>query len=379
METPTVETAAILFCTDSSAEAAARIAQVLSGHRLVPTIVRPGEPLPAPSFTLVAGDVRHPLVQEGGAARLRVAAASPRALALGFGDAADEADAWRQGFDAFIAMPLSEGALHTLGTAARCARGADRVTSLEREVQALTAKGERLGTEVREHSDFLQNLTHELATPLTPLMGYLKLLRSGRLGPLTDKQYQVLDSMANAAERLEHSLDNLVDYAALQSGRDRVVVAEFDACALVDECVRDVHPKARAKHVLLDARHPKAALLRGDARKLRQALVNVVENAVRYSPHGGHVLVELTESAERMVFSVFDQGPGLPADAQNVTAHARRDDRVPGAAGLGLPVTRQIVEAHRGGLLLESPPREQPDARELFTGSKVAFWIPKVA
>lgn len=232
-------------------------------------------------------------------------------------------------------------------------------------------------SEAQTRGEFLRALSHELATPLTPLVGYLKLLRSGKLGELTDRQQQVVEAMSLAAERLGRSIDNLVDFAALQTGDYRVSRMPFDASAMIDQCMSELHPKARARSVHLEARRPERLPLDADERKLHQALSNIVDNALRHSPHGGHVLVEVREVPERVVFGIYDQGPGVSeASIALIESGRRMPDEATGGSGLGLPVARQIVAAHGGELRIESPPKEQPDVRMLFPGSRVLFWIP---
>jgi signal transduction histidine kinase len=127
----------------------------------------------------------------------------------------------------------------------------------------------------------------------------------------------------------------------------------------------------------VEARHPAS----GDVRKLRQAVSNLIDNAIKFSPHGSEVLVRVTDDGARLLFEVYDQGEGfLPDEAEKVFEpffHADRvgDERAPGA-GLGLPVAKQIVEAHGGRIWLESPPKTQPEGSHHYTGAKVAFWIP---
>ena len=252
------------------------------------------------------------------------------------------------------------------------------VDLLEREVAQVSSENDRLRSEARVRSDFMRNLAHELATPLTPLVGYLKLLRSGRLGPLNEKQQQVLEAMVHATERLEHSIDNLVDYSSLETGKYRIHATEFDASPMLEEVVRGYNAKARSKHVRLELRKPDSLVLTADERKLKQSIINVLDNALRFSPHGGHILVIVTDTPDDVTFSVFDQGPGLPVEIQRMseTVLPHFDERT-GAAGLGLAVVRQVVAAHGGTLFLESPPREQPDVRDLFPGTRVAFRIPR--
>jgi signal transduction histidine kinase len=286
--------------------------------------------------------------------------------------------------DAALEEPADAGQLPSLlralyvGSGDRHARG-ESVATLEREVAQISSENDRLRSEARVRGDFMRNLAHELATPLTPLVGYLKLLRSGKLGAITERQQQVLDAMGHATERLEHSIDNLVDYASLETGKYRIHAAEFDAGPMIDDCVRGFNTKARMKHVRVDVRKPESIVMSGDQRKLRQSLTNVLDNALRLSPHGGRILVEISETPDDVTFAVFDQGPGLPPELREAAESPvlpKIDDRT-GGAGLGLAVVRQVVTAHGGELFLESPPREQPDVRDLFPGTRVAFRIPR--
>jgi signal transduction histidine kinase len=124
--------------------------------------------------------------------------------------------------------------------------------------------------------------------------------------------------------------------------------------------------------------------LLADPRKLRQALANLVSNAVKFSPHGGEVLVEVARVPGRVRFVVYDQGPGIRAgEAERIFeplyhAAVRGDEAArPPGSGLGLPVARRIAEAHGGRVLVESPPRTQPaSVSRHLTGSKFVLEIP---
>lgn len=240
---------------------------------------------------------------------------------------------------------------------------------------ALRLENAKLREQARERAEYLERLCHEFASPLTPIMGYLRLLSSGRLGDLSERQQQVVTSMVHATDRLSRVLDGLVDFAALETGHYHVEPVPFDAAVVVDQAVAEHVDQAYARHVSVEVRKPMRVDLRGDEVKIRQALSTLIDNAVRLSPHGGHVLVHVLDAADRTLFEVFDQGPGFSSEAQ-AALHARREERL-GHTGLSLPVARQIVEAHRGLLFVESPPKEQPDARHRYSGARVGLWIPK--
>jgi signal transduction histidine kinase len=252
---------------------------------------------------------------------------------------------------------------------------------LETTVRELEAANQRLHAAARSKSEFMQNLSHELATPLTPIMGYLKMLRSAKLGPLADSQVKALESMGISVERLSRTIDNLVDFAALEGGAAGIERIEFDPLAVARSVFDETRAKAKSRRVHLDltgaATHPAF----GDVRKVRQALSNIVDNAIKFSPHGSEVLVRLFEEPGRVWVEVYDQGEGVqPDEGDRIFEpffHADRgaEERAPGA-GLGLPVARQIVEAHGGRITLESPPKTQPDGAHHFSGTKVAFFLP---
>ncbi len=246
--------------------------------------------------------------------------------------------------------------------------------------QRATQRVEELG---RLRSAFVHNLAHELSTPLTPLAGYLRILASGKLGPLSAQQQRVVDAMVQAVARLARVVDNLADFASLESGAAPLLRSDVDPDRLADEVVEELKAPIRDARLHVVVLHGGGAPLTADPRKLRQALANVVQNAVKFSPHGGEVLVEVTRDPARVRFTVYDQGPGvLPGEAERIFeplyhAAARGEAaRAPGT-GLGLPVARRIAEAHGGRAFVESPPRTQPAAQPRhFTGSKFVLEIP---
>ena len=248
----------------------------------------------------------------------------------------------------------------------------------ERRASAKVTELERL------RSVFMRNLAHELSTPLTPLAGYLKLLQGGKLGPLSPPQQRVLDSMVQSVTRLTRVVDNLSDFASHGAGESHVIEREVDPDRLADDVVEELRPQLTESRLDVAVAHAGGGPVIADPRKLRRAVANVVSNAVKFSPHGGVVLVEVSRAAGSLRFTVYDQGPGiLASDAQLVfeplhhaAVRGGEDARPPGS-GLGLPAARSIAEAHGGRIWVESPPRTQPAAAaRVFTGSKFVLEIP---
>jgi signal transduction histidine kinase len=187
--------------------------------------------------------------------------------------------------------------------------------------------------------------------------------------------------------RLARIIDNLSDFATFQAGQGTLLPGAVDPDAIVEEIVDDLRPGAREARIQIEVRPSRGGPIQADRRKFRQALANVIGNAVKFSPHGGDVLVEITRDPGRLRVAVYDQGPGIAAgDAARVFEpffHAARprgeEVRQPGS-GLGLPVARRIIEAHGGRLSVESPPLTQPlSANRHFSGCKFIVELPAIA
>src|SRR6266436_214974 len=164
------------------------------------------------------------------------------------------------------------------------------VERLEATVRELTAANSRLRAAARSKTEFMQNLSHELATPLTPITGYLKILKSEKTGALSEPQRKILDSMQIASERLSRTIDNLVDFATLESGGYAIHRDNFDPIAATKAVVDEEKPKAKARRITLELEaEALPATGWGDERKHKQALANVLDNAIKFSPHGSNV------------------------------------------------------------------------------------------
>jgi len=244
---------------------------------------------------------------------------------------------------------------------------------------------ERLAEAERLRSAFMQNVAHELSTPLTPLSGYLRILLSDKLGPLSPQHRKVAESMSAAVTRLTRVVDNLSDFATLASGQATALAAPLDVDALVAEIVEEQRPAIKEAHLHVQVIPSGGGPVKADRRKLRQAISNLLGNAVKFSPHGAEVLVEVRRVDGLLRIAISDQGPGIPAQDQarvfEPFFHATRDARGgearrPGS-GLGLPVAQRIAQAHGGRVVLESPPRDQlPMRGHQFSGTKVVLEIP---
>jgi signal transduction histidine kinase len=248
----------------------------------------------------------------------------------------------------------------------------------ERRANAKLVETDRLKTA------FMHNLAHELSTPLTPLSGYLRILQSGKLGELSPQQKRIVDSMMQSVTRLARVVDNLSDFASLQTGQAPILEGAVQPDQLADEVVAELRAAIKDARLHVVVTHAGGGPVIADPRKLRQAVSNLVSNAVKFSPHGGEVLVEVAREPGKLRYAVYDQGPGIrPGDVERIfeplhhaASRGSEEARAPGS-GLGLPVARRIAEAHGGRIWVESPPRTQPPSMARhFTGSKFVLEIP---
>jgi signal transduction histidine kinase len=231
---------------------------------------------------------------------------------------------------------------------------------------------------------FVRDLVHELSTPITPLAGYLRILQGEKLGPLSPQQRKVLEAMLGSVARLSRIIENLSDFANLQTSAAQLKLEPVDPDAVVEELVGDLRAAIRDAQVHVTVTKSGGGPLVADGKKLKQAIANVLGNAVKFSPHGGEILVEVVREPDVLRVAVYDQGPGvLPAEQlaifepfHHAATRGADDARAPGT-GLGLPVARRIAEAHGGRVWVESPPRTQPGSvARLYSGAKFVLELP---
>lgn len=253
-------------------------------------------------------------------------------------------------------------------------RGGRRLHALNREVAGLR---ERIGREVEERGDLLTVLSHELRTPATVINGYNRLLLSGEVGPLNEKQRHFLSESQKSCRRLDHVLGNLIEAAGKGTATGPLEVRESS----IGELFAELHGMLTA---LLADRSlrletdcaPDLPRVRFDPRRLEQVLVNLVTNASRFAPPGSAVSLE-SRSASRsgrrgLEVGVRDRGPGIAAaERERVFEPYVQGERSRqgGGLGLGLAISRRIVDAHGGAIWV---------CDETEPGTRVVFWLPAI-
>lgn len=232
-----------------------------------------------------------------------------------------------------------------------------RVALRTAELSAAKDEAERAS---RAKSEFLSTMSHELRTPLNAILGFSQLMQ---LQPDTSaSQRENLDEILKAGRHLLELINQVLDLAKVESGHVDLAIENVDCRALLDDCLRLIGPTAQARRVelrLLADALPETPLVRADPTRLRQVLLNLMSNAVKYNREDGQVRIWLEAGARRRLrVLVQDTGAGIPAERQSelfqpfnrIEAH---NSAVEGA-GIGLVISRTLVEAMGGRIGFES-------------------------
>jgi NtrC-family two-component system sensor histidine kinase KinB len=208
-------------------------------------------------------------------------------------------------------------------------------------------------------SDMVATVAHEFRTPLTSLRMAIHLLAEGVVGPLTEKQADLLFAAREDAERLLGIVDELLDLSRIQAGRLELNRRSLPLESLVGSTVDAHRAQAAERKVQIEvAIPPDAGELSVDGDRLILVFDNLLANALRFSPEGGRVAVRVLPRAGAVRFEVSDAGPGVAPEIRDAVFQKffRAPGAPPGGAGLGLFIAREIVAAHGGAIGVESEP-----------------------
>jgi signal transduction histidine kinase len=223
-----------------------------------------------------------------------------------------------------------------------------------------------------QQSDFIAEMVHELRTPLAALKASTSLLLRPQLED--DRRTDIIKTMQSETDRLSRLATDFLDLARLESGRTRLERSEFNLYALAAESLEVVRHQADERHISLNI-DGEAFHCLGDRSKLKQVLLNLLTNAIKYNNESGEIHVHIEEYAEdptEIQIGVRDTGPGISEEHQQ--RMFEKFFRIPSTSqtvqgtGLGLVIAKRIVEAHGGTMWLES---------ELGEGTTFFFTVPK--
>jgi two-component system, OmpR family, sensor kinase len=244
--------------------------------------------------------------------------------------------------------------------------GSDEVAELSRTFNAmageLSARAVALEASNRVRRQLVADVSHELMTPLTAVLGHLETLMMAEVQLDEAQRQRHLSIARREAQRLERLVGDLLDTARLEAGGGTLDVQEVPIEALFDQVTAHHEHEARSRHIALAASvSPKGATVRGDAFRLEQALQNVTANALRHTPDGGSIALRAEAGEAGVVLLVTDNGEGIAGDDLPLVfdrfykAKAARSIASSGT-GLGLSIVKAIVERHGGRVSAASTP-----------------------
>jgi signal transduction histidine kinase len=287
-----------------------------------------------------------------------------------FTHGSDRAAGLEAGADAYLTEPLEPRVLlATVGTLLRTRQALFEAEKARADAEAARADAERARADAerartdaeraraeaeaanRSKDEFIAILSHELRGPLNTLVGWTRLLGSGRLEPR--KQSQALDALARSIDALTRLTDDLLDVSRIINGKLPLDVHPLDLGAVVEAAVGGVRDAADAKAVVIRTSiDSEATAIAGDPHRLQQVVWNLLSNAVKFTPPKGRVDVRLENHGDEVAIVVADTGIGIAPDflphVFERFRQAESGEQRHGGLGLGLAIVRHLVEAHGG-------------------------------
>ena len=228
----------------------------------------------------------------------------------------------------------------------------------------------------RSKSDFLANMSHELRTPLNAILGFSQMIRDQALGENAAERYRgYAEDIYRSGSHLLALIGDILDLSRIEAGKTEINLTEFDLAAAVEECTALVQGRADEKLIALKTEiAPNGAQLLADERMIKQMLINLLTNSVKFTESGGHVVVRVNEGdAGKLMLTVQDDGIGIADEdiPAALSVFGQAGDvmtRSEEGTGLGLPLVASLAELHGGGVDIDSTPGE---------GTKVSIWLPE--
>ena len=256
-------------------------------------------------------------------------------------------------------------------------RTAELVTA-QKEVEAysesiLRAK-EDLERASRFKDQFLSTMSHELRTPLNAVLGFSELLADARYGPLSERQARYVNHIHTSGQHLLRLINDILDLSKIEAGRLQLNLEEVPVEAAFADVCGSLQPLVdKNAHHLVQEAEP-GLIARADGTRFKQALMNLLGNAIKFTPKGGRIELTARGEGEMIRIDVRDSGPGIPPEERERIFEAfhrmRQSDKATEGTGLGLAITRRLVELHGGKLDVES---------EVGRGSCFFFTLPRAS
>jgi signal transduction histidine kinase/ActR/RegA family two-component response regulator len=241
-----------------------------------------------------------------------------------------------------------------------------------RVFRELERKSAELEVASQHKSDFLASMSHELRTPLNAVIGFSEVLLERMFGELNQRQEEYLLDILSSGKHLLELLNDILDLSKVEAGRMELEVSMFSVPEVVEQALALVRERAALHRIALAVEiDTELDLVESDERRFKQVLLNLLSNAVKFTPDGGHVVVRATQTEQRLIVTVTDDGVGIPLEDQERIFESfqqgRRGVWREEGTGLGLTLCRRIVTLMGGVMTLQT---------EVGVGSTFGFTIP---
>ncbi|MCM2291923.1 ATP-binding protein [Allorhizobium sp. BGMRC 0089] len=222
------------------------------------------------------------------------------------------------------------------------------------------AEKERAEAANKAKSEFLANMSHELRTPLNAILGFSEILTTGMFGPLGSPKYaEYARDIHDSGKHLLNVINDILDMSKIEAGHMVLKLEQIDFASLIDETLRLTSVSAKEKNITVDQKIATDLSLKADRRAIKQILLNILANAVKFTDHGGRITVRAYHSGQGVRLLIADSGIGIPKQAlakigqpfeqvQSQYAKSR------GGSGLGLAISRSLTQLHGGSLKIRS-------------------------
>jgi signal transduction histidine kinase len=233
-------------------------------------------------------------------------------------------------------------------------------------------KGRELEAASRHKSEFLANMSHELRTPLNAIIGFSEVLAEGMFGEVNEKQIEYLNDILESGRHLLSLINDILDLSKIEAGRMELEPTDFDLPSAIDNALILVRERASRRGITLGREIDEGlGMVRADERKVKQVLLNLLSNALKFTPEGGRIDVRAGLYDDLAEISVSDTGVGIgPEDQEAVFEEFRQvgtaSKKVEGT-GLGLALSRKFIELQGGRIWVKS---------QVGTGSTFTFTVP---
>jgi signal transduction histidine kinase len=275
-----------------------------------------------------------------------------------------------------MALAMSTTSVALVGIALLAAVCVALVTALWRTCERLRLDNARLAShdEALERASeartrFIANMSHELRTPLNAVIGFAELLHEEWAGPISETQSEHLEIIRGSADHLLVLVNDVLDLARIEAGHMRLDPEPVQPAEIAQQCIRSLRPIADERGVELHLEPADAGTVALDPGRLRQVVLNYLSNAIRFTGPGGKVTMTLAREVHRLRIEVADTGIGISSEDQGriFEEFVQVGSAASGGSGLGLAVTRRIVQAQGGQVGVSSQPG---------LGSTFYAWLP---